>query len=98
MYRIYLYRIEEISIFDLYFDMQKWGEIKWDSIQQPTEERLTRVNKEQTALMDFGNLFPHPTARCFFYDIQGNLTDLADIEHIEIETEVFWPASISYRS
>ena len=47
-------------------------------------------NKEQTALMDYGNhILPHPTARCFFSDIHWNLTDSTDIENIEIESEVF---------
>ena len=36
--------------------------------------------------------------KVFFYDIHWNLTDLANIKNIEIESEVFWPVSISYRS
>ena len=52
---------------------------------------VTRVkrNKEQTALMDYGNHLPHPTARCFFCDIHWNLTNSTDIENIEIKSEVF---------
>ena len=51
---------------------------------------VTRVkNKEQTALMGYGNHFPHPTARCFFCDIHWKLTDSTDIDNIEIESEVF---------
>ena len=51
---------------------------------------VTRVkrNKEQTALMDYGNHLPNPTARCFFCDIHWNLTDSTDLENIEIESEV----------
>ena len=41
-------------------------------------------NKEQTALMDDGNYFPHATARCFFCDIHWNLTDSTDLENIKI--------------
>ena len=47
--------------------------------------------------MDYGNHLPHPTAMCFFSDIHWILilTDSTDIENIEIESEVFWPVSIS---
>ena len=51
--------------------------------------------------MDYSNhILPHPTARCFFSDIHWNLTltdstVIENIENIEIESEVFWPVSIS---
>ena len=51
-------------------------------------------NKEETALMDYGNHLPHRTARCFFCDIHWNLTDSTDIENIEIKLEVFSSVSI----
>ena len=52
---------------------------------------VTRVkrNKEQTALMDYGNYLHHPTPRCFFCDINWNLTDSTIIKNVEIESEVF---------
>ena len=46
-------------------------------------------NKEQTALMDYGNHFPNPTTRCFFCDSHWKLTNSTDIENIAIESEVF---------
>ena len=58
---------------------------------------VTRVkrNKEQTALMDNCNHLPHLTARCFLCDIRSNLTYSTDIKIMEIESEVFWPVSVS---
>ena len=46
-------------------------------------------NNEQTALMDYGNYLPHPTPRCFFCDINWNLTHSTNIKNVEIESEVF---------
>ena len=56
-----------------------------------TTGRVKRVkrNKEQTALMNYGNSLPHPTARCFFCYICWNLTDSTDVENIGIKTEFF---------
>ena len=39
--------------------------------------------------------FPQPYRNVFFGDIHWNLTDLAIIKRIEIESEVFCPVSIS---
>ena len=48
-----------------------------------------KCKEEQTALMDYGNHFPHPTARSFFCDSHWKLTDSIDIQNIETELKVF---------
>ena len=58
---------------------------------------VTRVklNKEQTALMDYGNHLPHLTARCCLCDIHWNLTYSTAIKNMDTESEVFLPVLVS---